>query len=164
MNFASLFFQKPYKNRKRLELVNNVLYRICFDNIGNLVYRQIVVPPETTEAIIRTLHGDTMKGHPGASKMLGDLRKKYQAPNLAEKVHEFVNNCQDCIKTKSVKFSTVTLPLEPIFGPCNGPEDVLEIGLVGEFQPRSNCYSHILTACDYFSRYLLAVPIRKPDT
>ena len=163
VNIASTFFQNLFKNRKRLEEVNNVLYRQFFDNTGNLAYRQIVVPPETTEVIIRTLHGDPMQRHPGASKMLGELRKRYDIPNPAEKVQEFVNNCQDCIKAKHVKLNTVTPPLEPIYDPCNGPEDVLEIDLVGELlQP--NGYSHILTACDYFSRYLFAIPIRKPDT
>ena len=163
VNFTSNFFQKLFKNRKRLEVVNNALYRQFFDNVGNLAYRQIVVPPETTEAIIRTMHDDPMQGHPGASKMLGELRKRYYIPNLAEKVQNFVNNCQDCIKAKPVKPNTVKPPLEPIYDPCNGPEDVLEIDLVGEL-PRSNGYSHILTACDYFSRYLFAIPIRKPDT
>ena len=57
----------------------------------------------------------------------------------------------------------MTPPLEPIYDLCNGPEDVLEIDLVGELL-RSNGYSHTLTACDYFSRYLFAIPIRKPDT
>ena len=128
VNFASTFFQKLFKNRKRLEVVNNVLYRQFFDNTGNFAIRQIVVPPETTEAIIRTMHGNPMQGHPGASKMLGELGKRYYIPNLAEKV-----------------------------------QDVLEIDLVGEL-PRSIGYSHILTACDYFSRYLFAIPIRKPDT
>ena len=83
VNFESTFFQKLFKNRKRLEVVNNVLYRQFFDN---LAYRQIVVPPETTEAIIRTMHGDPMQGHPGASKMLSELRKRYYIPNLTEKV------------------------------------------------------------------------------
>ena len=143
--------------------MNNVLYRQFFDNVGKLAYRQIVVPPETTEAIIRTMHGDPMQGHPGASKMLSELRKRYYVPNLTEKVQEFVNNCQECIKTKPAKPNALIPPLEPIYDPCNGPEDVLEIDLVGEL-PRSNGYSQILTACDYFSRYLFAIPIRKPDT
>ena len=50
VNFASIFFQKLFKNRKRHEVVNNVLYRKCFDNVRKLSYRQIVVPPEITEA------------------------------------------------------------------------------------------------------------------
>ena len=158
VNFASTFFQK-LKNSKRLEVVNNVLYRQFFENVGNLAYRQIVVPPETTEAIIRTMHGDPMQGHPGASKMLGELRKRYYITNLAEKVQKFVNNWQECIKANPINPSSVTPPLEPISDPCNGPEDILEIDLVGEL-PRSNGYSHILTACDYFPRYLFAIPIR----
>ena len=138
-----------------------MLYRQFFDNVGNLVYRQIVVPPETAEAVIRTIHGDPMQGHHGASKMLTELRKKFS--NLAENLQEFVNNCQDCIKAKTVKPNTVKPPLEPLLDICNGPEDILEIDLVGE-SPRSNGYSHILTACDYLSRYLFAVSIRKLDT
>ena len=61
VNFASTFFQKLFKNRERLEVLNNVLYRQFFDNVGNLADRQIVVPPETTEAIFRTMHGDTCR-------------------------------------------------------------------------------------------------------
>ena len=117
MNFASTLFQKLHKNRKRLEVVNNVLYRQFFDNVGNIANRQIVVPPETTEAIIRTLHGEPMQGHTGASNMLGGLRRRYYAANSAKMVQEFVNNCQDCIKAKLVKSSTVTPPLEPIMTP-----------------------------------------------
>ena len=140
-----------------------MLYRQFFDNVRNLAYRQIVVPPETTEAIIRTMHGDPMQGHPGASKMLCERRKRYYIPNLTEKVQIFVNNCQECIKAKPANPNTLIPPLEPIYDPCNGPKDVLEIDLVGEL-PRSNGYSHILTACVCFSRYLFAILIRKPDT
>ena len=163
MNFESTLFQKLLKNRERLEVEKNVLYRQFFANVGNIAYRQIVFRPETTEAIIRTLRGDPMQRHPAACKMLGELGKMYYIPNLAEKVQKFLNNCQECIKVKPVKPSTVTPPLELIYDPCNGPEDVLEIDLVGELS-RSNGYSHILTACDYFTRYLFAIPIRKPDT
>ena len=85
------------------------------------------------------MHGDPMQGHPGASKMLSELRKRYYIQNLTEKVQVFVNNCQECIKAKPAKPNTLIPPLEPIYDPCNGPEDVLEIDLVGEL-PRSNGY------------------------
>ena len=109
------------------------------------------------------MHGDPMQGHTGASKTLAERRKKYYVPGLTEKVQEFVNKCQTCIKTKPVKNNCITPSLEPIYDPCNRPEDILEIDLVGKL-PQSNGYTHILTACDYFSRYLFAIPIRKPDT
>ena len=163
VNFASSFFQKLVKNKKRLEVVNNVLYRKFFDNTGRVLFKQIVVPSETTLPIIRTVHGDPMQGHPGATKMLVELRKRYYIPNLSEHVSNFVSNCTDCLKAKPVNPKRLTPPLEKIYDPCNGPEDILEIDLVGEL-PCSNGYTHLLTACDYFSRYLFAIPIRKPDT
>ena len=103
VNFASTFFQKLVKNRKRLEVVNKALYRKFFDNTGRV------------------------------------------------------------LKAKPVNPKRLIPPLEKIYDPCNGPEDILEIDLVGEL-PCSNGYTHILMACDYFSRYLFATPIRKPHT
>ena len=94
---------------------------------------------------------------------LPGTQKQVLHSEFGKKVQKFVNNCQDCIEAKPVKSGTVTSPLEPLYDPCNCPEDVLEIDLVGEL-PRSNEYSHILTACENFSRYLFAIPIRKPET
>ena len=163
VNFASTFSQKLVKNRKRIEVVNKALYRKFFDNTGRVLFKQIVVPPETTLPIIRTMHGDPMQGHPGATKMFVELRKRYYIPNLSEHVSKFVSNCTDCLKAKPVNPKRLIPPLEKIYDPCNDPEDILEIDLVGEL-PCSNGYTHILTACDYFSRYLFAIPIHKPDT
>ena len=163
VNFASSFFQLLVKNRKRLEVVNKVVYRNFVDNTGRVLFKQIVVPPETMMPIISTMHGDPMQGHPGASKMLVELRKRYYIPNLSEHVSKFVINCTACLKAKPVNPKRLTPPLEKIHEPCNGSEDILEIDLVGEL-PCSNGYTHILTACDNFSRYLFAIPIRKPDT
>ena len=39
----------------------------------------------------------------------------------------------------------------------------MEIDLVGEL-PNSNGYRYILTACDVFTRYLFAVPLRTVDS
>ena len=95
--------------------------------------------------------------------MLHELRKRYYSPNLSELVLHYVSNCQDCIRSKPIRKAEITPPFQQIYDPCNGQEDILEIDLVGELPP-SNGFTHILTACDYFSRYLFAIPIRKPDT
>ena len=107
-----------------------------FDYVENLAYRQFVVPPETTEAIIRTIHDDPMQGHPGASKMLAELRKKYYVPNLTEKVQAFVNNCQICIKTKAVKPNSIKPPLEP----NRSTTSVHKAGIVGTSVPETRTY------------------------
>ena len=69
VNSTSSFFQKLVKNKKRLEVVNKVLHRNFFDNTGGILLKKIVVPPEITMPIFKTMHGDPMQGHPGASKM-----------------------------------------------------------------------------------------------
>ena len=67
------------------------------------------------------------------------------------------------MKSKSVKETQLRPPLQKIYDPCDGPEDLLEIDIVGPL-PASNGFTHILTAVDVFSRYLFAVPLKRPDT
>ena len=83
VNFTSRFFQLLNKNKKRLVVENDVLYRNFYDQTGKPFYKQIVVPDTLIEDIIRTLHDNPMQGHPGSSKMLNELRKRLYSPNLA---------------------------------------------------------------------------------
>ena len=53
-------------------------------------------------------------------------------------------------------------PLQKNSDPSNGPEDLLEIDLVGPLPP-SNGFMYILTAVDVFSRFMFAIPLRRPD-
>ena len=68
-----------------------------------------------------------------------------------------------CIRAKHCSNTHFRHPLEQIYDPCDGPEDVMEIDFLGEL-PASDGYTHTLTACDVFSRYVFAVPIRQLST
>ena len=46
VNMQDQFFQKLYKNRKRLQVVNGVLYRQFFDHTGLESHKQLVVPDD----------------------------------------------------------------------------------------------------------------------
>ena len=163
VNMQDQFFQKLYNNRKRLQVVNRVLYRQFFDHTGLESHKQLVVPKDCILKIIRTLHNSPVQGHPGLKKMLYEIRKRYYSPNLAGKDQKVLDGCENCIKSKSKKESQLRPPLEKIYDPCDGPEDMLEIDIVGPL-PASNGFTHILTAVDVFSRYLFAVPLKRPDT
>ena len=67
------------------------------------------------------------------------------------------------MKSKRVIEPQLGPPLQKIYDPCDGPEDMLEIDIVGPL-PASNGFTHILTAVNVFSRYLFAVPLKRPDT
>ena len=88
VNLMSMFFQILHKNRKRLENVNGALYRIFYDHTGLESHKQIVVPDQVMLEIIRSLHSNTLQGHPGSKKMLHELRKRYYSPSLAEKTQK----------------------------------------------------------------------------
>ena len=88
VNLMSTFFRKLHKNRKRLENVNGVLYRIFYDHTGLESHKQIVVPDQVMLEIIRSLHSNPVQGHLGSEKMLLELRKRYYSPSLAEKTQK----------------------------------------------------------------------------
>ena len=85
VNLMSTLFQKLHKNRKRLENVNGVLYRIFYDHTGLESHKPIVVPDQVMLEIVRSLHSNPVQGHPGSKTMLHELRKRYYSPSLAEK-------------------------------------------------------------------------------
>ena len=157
------FIQKLNKNRKILQVVNGVLYRQLFDHTGLESHEQLVVPEDCVMEIIRALNNITVQGHPGLKKMLHELRKRYYSPSLAIKVHKVLDGCETCMKSKTVKESPLRPTLQKIYDPCDGPEDMLEIDIVGPLRA-SNVFTHILTAVDASSRYLFAVPLRRPET
>ena len=163
VNMQDQFFQKLHKNRKRLQVVNGVLYRQFFDHTGLESHKQLVVPEDCILKIVRTLHNSPVQEHPGLKKMLYELRKRDYSPNLACKVQKVLDGCAKCMKPKSVKEPQLRPPLQKIYDPCDGPEDMLEIDIVGPLSA-SNGFTHILTAVDVFSRNLFAVPLKKPDT
>ena len=112
--------------------------------------------------IIRTLHETIMQGQPVSKKQLYYLRQKYYCPNLIPTVQAFIWNCQTCIRSKPIAKRHLQPPLQKIYNPSNGPEDLLEIDLVGPLPP-SNSYTYILTAVVLFSRFMFAIPLRRPD-
>ena len=113
--------------------------------------------------IIKSLHTSTVQGQLGSKKMLHELRKRYYTPSLAEKTQKILESCETCMRSKSTNESKIRPPLQKIYDPCTGPTDLMEEDIVGPL-PASNGFTHILTAIDVFSRYLFAVPLRKPDT
>ena len=150
VNIQDQFFQKVYKNRKTLQAVNGVLLGQFFDHTGLESHKQLVVPEDCARKIIRTLHNSPIQGQLGSKKMLNELRKRFYSPSLATNVQKVIDGCEICMKSKSIKEYQLRPPLQNIDDPSDGPEDMLEIDIVGPLTA-SNVFTHILTAVDVFS-------------
>ena len=126
------------------------------------MHKQLTVLEAAMANNMKSMHRDPMQVHPGSSKLLQALRQQFYLQNLAEQVQRFANNCQNSIKANLCAKRQLKPPLPRILDTCDGPTDIMENDLVGEL-PNSYGFTHILTATDVLSRYLFAVPLKKPD-
>ena len=94
--------------------------------------------------------------------MLSQLRQRHYCPNLATKVQAFIINCQICPRTKLITKQHLRPPLQKIYDPIKALKNLLGIDLVGPL-PHSNGFTYIRTAVDVFSRYIFAIPFRRPN-
>ena len=102
------------------------------------------------------------QGHPWSRKMLDHLKQRYYCLKLATQIQAFKNNCQTCIRSKPIANQHLRPPLQKIYDPSTGPEHLLKINLV-RLLPPSNGSTNLHTAVDVFSRYMFAIPLRRPD-
>ena len=82
---------------------------------------------------------------------------------MPEKEQNSDDNRLMCNRTKPCGKKNLTAPPQQMYDPCTGPEENLEVDLVGKL-PSRNDYTYIVTATDVISGFLYAIPIRRPDT
>ena len=81
---------KIYKeNEDRIILEDGLLFRKYFGKIGRVNYSQILIPKQSVNEVMRSLHGDFGK-HPGISKIIIAYREKYYFPKMAQLIWEWV--------------------------------------------------------------------------
>ena len=107
--------------------------------------------------MLQALHGTAHK-HPGISKMLQEIRKKYYYPGIAKHVKKWVEGCVTCAKDKRVPNNTITPELLNLPEWDLGPEDAMQIDLLPNL-PTSGGYQTVMTPIDVFSRHLFAYPL-----
>ena len=127
------------------------------------MHRQNVVSAETINEVIKTLNNKTTKGHPVWLKKLHKPRARCYSSNMAEKVKHFVDNCKMSTWTKQCHDKSLLPPLEQIYDPCNGLENILQKDSVIELSS-SNSYTYMVTVTDVISCYLFAILICSNDT
>ena len=59
-------FQKLNKHKKHLQTPNDPMFRTLYNHLGNGTRKLLVVLGTTMGNIIKTIHRDSMQGHPGS--------------------------------------------------------------------------------------------------
>ena len=145
------------RNRKRIIIKDDILYRQYYNDTGEVSHLQVLLPGQLLKVLLQSLHGTAGK-HPGISKMMQEIRQKYYFPSIAIYVRNWVRVCEICIQGKGINNTRVTPKIFHIREWDLGPEDLMQIDLVQEL-PTSGCYEIIITAIDVFSRYAFVYPV-----
>jgi transposase InsO family protein len=86
------------------------------------------------------------------------LREGYYWPTIFSDVHKMVRGCQQCQMFMG-KQNLAALPLQPIV--VEAPFQQWGLDFIGQFKDNSsNGYTWILTATDYFTKWVEAIPTK----
>ena len=95
------------RNKKRIIIKDDILYRHYYNDIGEVSHLQVLLPGQILKVLLQSLHGTAGK-HPGISKMMQEIRQKYYFPSIATYVRNWVHDCEICIQDKRIKNTRIT--------------------------------------------------------
>eukprot|EP00253_Pinus_taeda_P005163 PITA_05163 len=120
---------------------------------------------EKTEAekVLQELHDGPAGGHyAGDTTAHKILRAGYYWPTLFKDSHSYVRKCQICQNTAG-RQRKPSMPLQPVN--IEQPFSQWGLDIIGEIVPHSSKqHRYILTATDYFTKWVEAVPLKTTNS
>lgn len=143
-------------------LENNLLYKYVRCEIPELSqeqdYWKLVVPKDKRKSLIKDHHDDPRCGHLGIYKTYWRLHQKCTWPKMRHDVAKYVRSCITCAQQKPEQKSPAGLMgTRP---EIHRPWQMISLDFMGPFPRSKNGHTHLIVACDYFSKYVLLCPVR----
>eukprot|EP00253_Pinus_taeda_P009950 PITA_09950 len=115
------------------------------------------------EKVLQELHEKLAGGHyAGDATAHKILRAGYYWPTLFKDLHSYVRKCQVC-QTTAGRQKKPSLPLQPVN--IEQPFTQWGLDIIGEIVPHSSKqHRYILTATDYFTKWVEAVPLKAANS
>ena len=154
-----------YKNKRAIRLkaknfiiIDDVLFRQNYDS----VLLRCLEKPEA-QKVLQELHDGPAGGHFGADTTAHKIiHAGYYWPTLFRDTHEYVRKCQSC-QTSSGRQRKSAFPLQPVN--IEQPFEQWGLDIVGEISPQSSKqHKYILTATDYFTKWVEAIPLKTTNS
>ena len=123
---------------------------------GLLVKGTRIFVPDTARAeVLKEYHDSPLAGHPGSTKTVDLVRRRYWWPNIFADTRAYVRGCDKCQRSKPVRERRAKV-LHPNEVP-EAPWQIVTVDLIGEL-PESNGYNAICVVVDRFSKQMHAIP------
>ena len=139
---------------KQYQLINDALFRMNYDFV---LLR--CLEKSKAEKVLQELHDGLAGGHYAIDATTHKiLCVGYYWPTLFKDAHSYVRKCQVC-QTASGRQKKLSLPLQPVN--IDQPFDQWGLDIIGEIVPHSSKHNrYILTATDYFTKWVEVVPLK----
>ncbi|XP_069119292.1 uncharacterized protein [Argopecten irradians] len=152
-------------NKYRMEIKNNILYRVYKQKRGELIeeIRQIAVPQTYREQVMSLAHESIVGGHLGVQKTIDRISTSFYWPGMTSDVTRYCRSCDICQKsTPKGRVTKVPLGEMPLI---EEPFQRVAVDLIGPIYPASETKNrYILTVVDYATRYPEATALPKIET
>ncbi|XP_060580696.1 uncharacterized protein LOC132737428 [Ruditapes philippinarum] len=150
------------KGQVKFQVRNKMLFREFTAGNGD-VSRQLVVPKDLRETVLKVAHDSLLAGHLGIRKTSDRVLGEFYWPGVLVEVRRYCQSCDICQRTISKgRISKVTLGKMPLI---DTPFKRVAVDIVGPIEPmtdRKNRY--ILTMVDYATRYPEAIALPSIET
>ncbi|KAG5885093.1 hypothetical protein JTB14_003967 [Gonioctena quinquepunctata] len=133
-----------------LILDNGILKRVLEADIGGEDRRQIIVPRNRREEVLREIHEGVAGGHLGVTKTLQKVRQRFYWANCQADVQDWCRKCAVCAASNGPRIR----PKAPMRQYNVGsPFERIAIDIAGPFPVSDHGNKYILVAMDYFSKW-----------
>lgn len=120
---------------------------------------KLVIPKSQRKEILFNNHDSEISGHLGTFKTLQRLREYYYWPGMAADTARYVARCETCMAHKPSQQGPQGLMGEQRV--VSRPWQIVSADLMGPLPLSSNQNRFIIAISDYFTKYVVAVPLRQ---
>ena len=157
VTYGTKVLKKYYKQLNRLIVKEGILYRLFYNDVGQVQYEQYCLPKHLWKEVLYRLHNSRTAGHNGINRIIQEFRQRFYFPGFTEQLLDLVKNCLTCLQLRKANEKHLRPSLQPLSSLQSYPGDMLQIDLVGTFN--SPVYKYVLSGIDVFSKFLFAVPL-----
>ena len=147
-----------------LIIEDGVLYHIRIPHGTNKkrhLQRRIVIPQVLKDRVLKESHDSTLGGHLGMERTYSQVQERYWWPNMWSDVKSYIDKCGNCQKSKKSRISQ-EMGLTPVA--VGSPWEIVGVDFLGPLPISKNGNQYILTFCDYFTKWVVAIPTKSPDS
>eukprot|EP00253_Pinus_taeda_P031826 PITA_31826 len=118
---------------------------------------------QEAQKVLQELHDEPAGDHFGADTTAHKvIHARYYWPTLFRDAHEYVRKCPSC-QTSSGRLKKSAFPLQPVN--IEQPFEQWGLDIIGEITPNSSKqHKYILTATDYFTKWVEAIPLKTTNS